>query len=73
VEHYAGFEVSLELTSVCVGKAQGQMVREELGNGSCQAAWFEECAWRWHASLASSSTAFLSLAPASAGATTTLE
>jgi transposase len=28
VEHYAGFDVSLELTSVCVVDAQGQVVRE---------------------------------------------
>jgi transposase len=28
VEHYAGFDVSLELTSVCLVDAQGQVVRE---------------------------------------------
>jgi transposase len=28
VEHYAGLDVSLELTSVCVVDAQGQVVRE---------------------------------------------
>ncbi len=28
MEHYAGLDVSLELTSVCVVDAQGQVVRE---------------------------------------------
>ena len=28
MEHYAGFDVSLELTSMCLVDAQGQVVRE---------------------------------------------
>ena len=28
MEHYAGFDVSLELSSVCVVDAQGKIVRE---------------------------------------------
>ena len=28
MEHYAGFDVSLELTSVCLVDGQGQVVRE---------------------------------------------
>ena len=30
MEHYAGLDVSLELTSVCVVDAQGEIVREDL-------------------------------------------
>ena len=47
MEHFAGIDVSLELSSVCVVDAQGKIVREakvasepEISGGFLWVAWF---------------------------------
>ena len=41
MEHYAGIDVSLELSSVCVVDAQGAIMREVASDPQALAAWFK--------------------------------
>ncbi len=49
MEHYAGIDVSLEASSVCVVDAQGRIVREAKVASEPEAliAWFEAVALSW--------------------------